>query len=104
MLLWKVTLGTSRDTGPFELCLPLPLATGAPNIGGAVVTRSGLIFVAATTDNACGRFDLLNGRELWRARLAEQFGMRISRDRLLKIAEEYDRIAELPAERQKDST
>lgn len=30
--------------------------------------------------------------------------MRISRDRLLKIAEEYDRIAELAAERQKDST
>jgi hypothetical protein len=29
--------------------------------------------------------------------------MRISRDRLLKIAEEYDRIAELAAERQKDA-
>jgi hypothetical protein len=30
--------------------------------------------------------------------------MRISRDRLLKIAEEYDRIAERAAERQQDST
>jgi hypothetical protein len=34
---------------------------------------------------------------------AEQFGMRISRDRLLKIAEEYDRIAERAAERQQAS-
>ena len=35
-LLWKVSLGTSRDTGPFGLRLPLPLDTGAPNIGGTV--------------------------------------------------------------------
>jgi hypothetical protein len=35
---------------------------------------------------------------------AEQFGMRTSRDRLLKIAEEYDRIAERAAERQQAST
>ncbi|UPJ71303.1 hypothetical protein IVB19_27250 [Bradyrhizobium sp. 187] len=31
---------------------------------------------------------------------AEQFSMRHSRDRLLKIAEEYDRLAERAAERQ----
>jgi quinoprotein glucose dehydrogenase len=68
-LLWKVTLGTSRDTGPFGLRLPLPLTTGAPNIGGTVVTRSGLIFVAATTDQYLRAFDLANGRELWRGRL-----------------------------------
>jgi hypothetical protein len=42
----------------------------------------------------------------WRERAAktrdkaEQFRMRDSRDRLLKIAEEYDRIAERAAERQ----
>jgi hypothetical protein len=35
---------------------------------------------------------------------AEQFGMQISRDRLLKIAEEYDRIAERAAERQQASS
>ena len=35
---------------------------------------------------------------------AEQFGMRGSRDRLLKIAEEYDRLAERAAERQQAST
>jgi quinoprotein glucose dehydrogenase len=68
-LLWKVTLGTSRDTGPFGLRLPLLLNTGAPNIGGTVVTRGGLIFVAATTDQYLRAFDLANGRELWRGRL-----------------------------------
>lgn len=35
---------------------------------------------------------------------AEQFNMRDSRARLLKIAEEYDRIAERAAERQQAST
>lgn len=35
---------------------------------------------------------------------AEQFGMRDSRDRLLKIAEEYDRLAKRAAERQQPST
>jgi hypothetical protein len=34
---------------------------------------------------------------------AEQFAMRSSRDRLLKIAEEYERIAERAAERQQAS-
>jgi hypothetical protein len=34
---------------------------------------------------------------------AEQFDMRDSRDRLLKIAEEYDRLAQRAAERQQPS-
>jgi hypothetical protein len=35
---------------------------------------------------------------------AAQFRMRDSRDRLLKIAEEYDRLAERAAERQQPAT
>jgi hypothetical protein len=35
---------------------------------------------------------------------AEQYSMRDSRERLLKIAEEYDRIAQRAAERQQTST
>ncbi|UFW46386.1 MULTISPECIES: hypothetical protein [Bradyrhizobium] len=58
-LLWKVTLGTSRDTGPFGLRLPLPLATGAPNIGGAMVTRSGLIFDAAPASQSEPTYGLI---------------------------------------------
>jgi hypothetical protein len=53
--------------------------------------------------------DVLDPRH-WRERAektrdkAEQFGMRDSRDRLLKIAEEYDRIAERAAERLQAAT
>jgi hypothetical protein len=49
--------------------------------------------------------DVLDPRH-WRERAertrdkAEQFNMANSRDRLLKIAEEYDRLAERAAERQ----
>jgi len=68
-LLWNVTLGTSRDTGPFGFRLPLSLGTGAPNVGGAAVTRSGLIFIAATTDQYLRAFDLRTGKELWSDRL-----------------------------------
>jgi glucose dehydrogenase len=42
-VLWRTTLGTSRDNGPFNLKTNLPLPTGAPNLGGSVITRSGLV-------------------------------------------------------------
>jgi quinoprotein glucose dehydrogenase len=69
-IMWQETLGTSRDTGPFGWRLPLPLNTGAPNIGGSIVTRSGLVFIGATTDQYLRAFDLATGRERWKARLA----------------------------------
>jgi len=53
--------------------------------------------------------DVLDPRH-WRERAertrdkAEQFSMRLSRDRLLKIAEEYDRLAERAAERKVAAT
>jgi hypothetical protein len=53
--------------------------------------------------------DVLDPRH-WRERAertrdkAEQFNMANSRDRLLKIAEEYDRLAERAAERQEAAT
>jgi len=68
-LLWKVTLGTSRDTGPFRWRLPVGLPTGAPNIGGAIVTRGGVAFIGATTDQYLRAFDVKTGKELWRGRL-----------------------------------
>ncbi|MBR0642256.1 membrane-bound PQQ-dependent dehydrogenase, glucose/quinate/shikimate family [Plastoroseomonas hellenica] len=68
-LLWQVTLGTSRDSGLFGSQANIPLPTGVPNIGGGTVTRSGLIFIGATTDQYLRAFDLQSGRELWRHRL-----------------------------------
>ena len=62
-LRWQEPLGIAR-LGP----LPLPLE-GMPNVGGPLVTRSGLIFIGATFDNYLRAFDLETGQELWRASL-----------------------------------
>jgi quinoprotein glucose dehydrogenase len=62
---WEVPLGTTRDLAPW----PLWLATGTPNLGGPLVTASGLVFIGATTDFFLRAFDLETGRELWKARL-----------------------------------
>ena len=63
--LWEVPLGTTRDMAPFPIWRKL----GVPNMGGSVVTASGLIFIAATTDNFLRAFDLKTGEELWKGRL-----------------------------------
>ena len=39
--------------------------TGTENYGGPVVTASGLIFIAATTDKKIRAFDTENGDMLW---------------------------------------
>jgi quinoprotein glucose dehydrogenase len=45
------------------------LHTGTPNLGGPLVTASGLVFIGATTDFFLRAFDEATGRELWKARL-----------------------------------
>jgi quinoprotein glucose dehydrogenase len=62
---WEVPLGTTRDLAPW----PLWLHTGTPNLGGPLVTASGLVFIGATTDFFLRAFDVETGRELWKARL-----------------------------------
>lgn len=62
---WQVPLGTSRDLAPW----PIWFIEGVPNMGGAVVTSSGLVFIAATTDNYLRAFDVETGAQLWRGRL-----------------------------------
>ena len=63
--LWEVPLGTTRDRAPF----PLWLRLGTPNIGGPLVTASGLTFIGATTDDYLRAFDSATGKELWKGRL-----------------------------------
>jgi quinoprotein glucose dehydrogenase len=65
---WEVPLGT------LEGKMPGPLAAligqiGTPNLGGSVVTASGLVFISAAIDNVMRAFDVETGRELWRAPL-----------------------------------
>jgi len=62
---WEVPLGTTRDLAPW----PLWLHTGTPNLGGPLVTASGLVFIGATTDFFLRAFDEATGRELWKGRL-----------------------------------
>ncbi|MDB6001577.1 MAG: putative PQQ-dependent dehydrogenase 4, partial [Rhizobacter sp.] len=68
-IVWQHDVGTTRDTGPFNLHFNLPLPTGIFNIGGNLLTQSGLVFMGATADDYLRAFDERNGRELWRARL-----------------------------------
>lgn len=67
---WDVPLGdlgalyAGDSTGHARLA-----SLGSPNLGGAVVTASGLVFIAATLDRLIHAFDIQTGRELWTAPL-----------------------------------
>jgi quinoprotein glucose dehydrogenase len=43
--------------------------TGASNLGGSIVTRGGLVFIAATNDSRFRAFDKDSGEQLWEYRL-----------------------------------
>ena len=64
-VLWQEPFGTVRDLAP----VPIPLKWGTPNLGGSVVTESGLIFIAATMDNYLRAIETETGKELWKGRL-----------------------------------
>jgi quinoprotein glucose dehydrogenase len=63
--LWDRPFGTARANGPFNLPTLLPFRIGTPNNGGAVTTASGLIFIAASTDNLLRAIDERTGKMLW---------------------------------------
>ncbi len=66
---WQRTFGTSADSGPFQTRSRLPLPMGVPNTGGAVTTKSGLTFIAATQERALRAFDVNTGKLVWRVPL-----------------------------------
>ena len=68
-LLWQKPFGTARDSGPLLLSTGLPIPMGVPNIGGAVVTGSGLAFIGATQEHMIRAYDINTGKELWKGRL-----------------------------------
>ncbi|MFA6946638.1 MAG: PQQ-binding-like beta-propeller repeat protein [Pedobacter sp.] len=63
-LLWKVPLGEYA-----ELIKRGMKPTGTRNYGGPVVTKGGLVFIAATLDEKIRAFDKNSGKLLWEARL-----------------------------------
>jgi quinoprotein glucose dehydrogenase len=70
-LVWSHPLGTARDSGPLGLPSMLPFTIGTPNLGGSVVTRGGVIFIAATQDKYLRAIDVRTGKVLWRGRLPQ---------------------------------
>jgi quinoprotein glucose dehydrogenase len=65
-LLWQVPLGSTKDFAPWFV----PSRTiGMPNLGGPIITATGLIFIGAATDNYLRAFNIETGRELWKGRL-----------------------------------
>ncbi|WP_116654237.1 membrane-bound PQQ-dependent dehydrogenase, glucose/quinate/shikimate family [Pelagibacterium sediminicola] len=64
-VLWDKPFGTARKNGPFGIPSMLPFDIGTPNNAGAVVTASGLIFIAATTDDLFRAMDIETGEVLW---------------------------------------
>lgn len=63
---WRVPLGTMR-LGDGSLG---PADWGSPNLGGAIVTAGGLVFIGASADRAFRAYDAASGRELWRTELS----------------------------------
>lgn len=64
--IWDRPLGQARRNGPWGIPSMLPISIGTPNNGGPVVTASGLIFIAATTDNLIRAIDMRTGNVVWR--------------------------------------
>lgn len=61
---WQVRLGDYP-----ELARAGSPPTGTPNLGGSMVTASGLVFIGATMDGDFRAFDARTGRMLWEAGL-----------------------------------
>lgn len=68
-ILWQVPLGSLDELVRQKANVSLPPGAGAPNLGGAIVTAGGLVFVAATPEGALRAFDIETGKELWRGKL-----------------------------------
>lgn len=68
-VVWTKPLGTARDSGPFGIPSMLPVTMGAPIAGGSLVTRGGLVFVAASQERTFRAIDVATGKELWSNRL-----------------------------------
>lgn len=65
-ILWEKPLGTIRDLAP----APVPnFEWGVPNMGGPLVTASGLIVIGAAAEHSLRIFDVQSGDMLWQYRL-----------------------------------
>ncbi len=63
-IVWQVPLGSAPQLEGRGIA-----GTGTPNIGGAIATASGLVFIAASNDARIRAHDVKAGRVLWEAPL-----------------------------------
>jgi quinoprotein glucose dehydrogenase len=61
---WNVPLGTFDELEAKGI-----RSTGAPNMGGPIVTAGGLVFIGATNDSRFRAFDSRTGKELWATKI-----------------------------------
>lgn len=62
---WEVPFGRLRMSSG----IVTPAAWGAPNQGGPIVTRGGLVFIGASLDSRVRAYDIQTGRQVWSARV-----------------------------------
>jgi len=74
---WGTLSAVDLDRGEVAWTVPLGVvdelkgrpATGAPNLGGSIVTAGGIVFIGASTDQRFRAFSAKTGQVLWEARL-----------------------------------
>jgi quinoprotein glucose dehydrogenase len=64
---WEVPLGTTPEL--WATSIPESRHWGSPNMGGALVTAGGLVFIGAARDTKLRAFDVETGRARWDADL-----------------------------------
>jgi quinoprotein glucose dehydrogenase len=64
-IIYRHRNGTVQDMTP----LNLPFKVGVPGIGGPIITKGGVAFLAAAVDDYLRAYELATGKELWSARL-----------------------------------
>ncbi|MCM2292673.1 glucose/quinate/shikimate family membrane-bound PQQ-dependent dehydrogenase [Allorhizobium sp. BGMRC 0089] len=64
-IVYKHKNGTVYDMTP----LPLPFKVGVPGIGGPIITKGGVAFLAAAVDDYLRAYDVTTGKQIWQARL-----------------------------------
>jgi quinoprotein glucose dehydrogenase len=62
---WEVPLGAFPELA----MVPGSDKWGSLNLGGSIVTASGLVFIAAARDNYLRAFDIETGKEIWKGSL-----------------------------------
>ena len=62
---WKIPFGQLDLFGPIKS----PESWGAPNMGGPIITKGGLIFIGASPDKAIRAYDVKTGELVWKSKL-----------------------------------